>query len=795
MLGSSGKHGESCRHALFRWLTCVLFFTGFTQLGAEPLVLKTGTRMAPLYEHMAVFVDPTGKLSASDVAALDPDRFQRKFARPPRFDPGTDSLWIRLRLTNQSTRRHWILDLNRARLDRVAAYVMTPEGPLRFARSGWKTPRDEIAYPHRDNVIPITIAENQTAEYLLRVHHPQTRLVLTFQLYEDRVFIETDRLESSIFGVYFGILLTMAITNGFFFLALRDRAFLLYTLFLISFGVLMLHSRGLDRQFFGALEGWNLHTAYYLHCHFTTVLGILFISEFFRSDRKDYGDYLLQGMLILATLHFVFALGMSLAGFTNYANYSLLWILLPAPLAIFALIFSRLTRRETSALYILTGTGLFVLGVFIQIFQSRGILTYNPVTANAALIGSGFDMILISLGLGDRFRRLQSQSETHRLASETKSRFLAHMSHEIRTPLNAVLGMSELLYESPLSDEQKKYLGVLRRSGRSLLSTINDILDLSKIESGHMALESIRFRPTSILENLRDEHSGAAAARGIALKLEIDPRLPEPVSGDPTRLRQVLSNLLSNAIKFTETGSVTLHARPMDRYDGFVWIQFEVVDTGIGIPREQRERIFESFTQADDSTTRKYGGTGLGLAISREAVGLMGGEIGVDSTPGRGSRFHVDIPFNPAERLEPETNPARPMATAQPRVPGLTILLAEDNEDNRLLFQAFLKSTPHRIDIARDGAEAVDHFRASDYDIIFMDIQMPVLSGLEAVRRIRGLESERRTERRTPIYALTAHAFEHERDASHAAGCDGHITKPLEKATLLKLLEAVTPRA
>lgn len=783
---------------------CVLL--GFAAPGAmqgEPILLEGLPGPLPLHEKIEVLVDASGRLSAGEVAALDPSRFQNGFDRPPRFDGGDAPIWFRLRLENRARAHDWVLDFNRPRLDRIEAFVMTPAGPRLFAQAGWKTPAFLNSYPHQDNVIRIDLDENLSRDYLFRIENPQTRLAMAFQIFTEQSFIHWDRLESTILGVYFGILFTMVIINSFFFIALRDRAFLLYALFLFFFGFLMLHSRGLDRQIFASLGGVDLHMQYYLFCHFTMVLGVYFLTEFFQVRRHGFSDRLLRITLIVLGAHAVFALLAGLTGFVDYPRRTLLLALLLLPLPIFSLVFSRLRRGEVMAVYVLIGTGLLMTGVFVQIFQVRGNIAYNAFTANATVIGSGFDMILISLGLADRFRRLERQSERHRLASETKSRFLAHMSHEIRTPLNAVLGMSELLHESPLTAEQTKYLNVLTRSGRFLLGTINDILDISKIEAGRLGLESIRFRPRQVLESLRDAMVPEAAGRGIDFVLEIDPDTPSQVRGDPTRLRQVLNNLLSNAIKFTEEGSVAVRARPLPRQGDKVQLRFEVEDTGIGITRDQRERIFESFTQADDSTTRKYGGTGLGLAISRQAVELMGGRIGVESVSPRGSRFFFSLPFEPVPETEMEAGETTETGadTTAPDFPSsqrdpLSILLAEDNEDNRMLFLAFLKRTAYRIDIAENGAEAVEKFQKNRYDVVFMDIQMPVLSGLEAVRQIRSFESTRLQQGsgeagnggRTPIFALTAHAFDHERIASREAGCDGHISKPLEKGTLMQIL-------
>jgi signal transduction histidine kinase/CheY-like chemotaxis protein/HPt (histidine-containing phosphotransfer) domain-containing protein len=388
-------------------------------------------------------------------------------------------------------------------------------------------------------------------------------------------------------------------------------------------------------------------------------------------------------------------------------------------------------------------------------------------------------------------RRLDYERAVAAAASRAKSEFLANVSHEIRTPMNALLGIAELLADTPLSAEQRRHVEVFRSSGQSLFELINDLLDLSKIEAGRLEVHNEPLRLTALLEERIALLAPRAREKGLALRLDVASDVPAVVNGDATRLAQTLTNLLGNAIKFTPAGSVTLG---VTREDGDT-LCFAVADTGIGIAPSKLETIFEPFTQADGSVTRAFGGTGLGLSITRSLVQLMKGTISVTSTPGSGTTFWLRLPM-PAAEL-----PVVPVAIAAPAAPvgratdaPLAVLLAEDNEVNVYLFESMLANAGCKIDIAPNGQSAVEHWRRTPYDVIFMDVQMPGMDGHAATRAIRQLEAE--TGRpRVPIYALSAHAFAADAQTSLAAGCDAHLTKPVSKATLMSALAALRPSA
>ena len=363
-------------------------------------------------------------------------------------------------------------------------------------------------------------------------------------------------------------------------------------------------------------------------------------------------------------------------------------------------------------------------------------------------------------------------------ANRAKSEFLANMSHEIRTPMNGVLGMAQLLGFTELTPRQQEYLDCIRSSGKSLLALINDVLDLSKIEAGKVELEYLDFSLQYAIQDVVNTQLSAIHQKHLDLTVTLADDLPEIVKGDQLRFKQVLLNLLNNAIKFTPSGSISITAGLLEQQQFSTLVRVEVRDTGIGMSPEVQQRIFEPFTQADSSTTRSYGGTGLGLNICRELARLMGGGITVESSPGQGSSFFLDLPFGVGSAAA-----ARQVADAFVPVesnwsgPSLTVLVAEDNTSNLLYVQGLLNKLGLVTVLAEHGRLALERWQQGGIDLILMDIQMPVMSGEEALHLIR--QEEQQHGGHTPIIALTAHALRGDRERLLAAGFDGYLSKPL----------------
>ncbi len=401
--------------------------------------------------------------------------------------------------------------------------------------------------------------------------------------------------------------------------------------------------------------------------------------------------------------------------------------------------------------------------------------------------------------MGQMLAAVSAELEAKRVEAErarrAQSDFLATMSHEIRTPLNAIIGMADILASTGLSPDQTKCVEVFQRNGAGLVNLINNILDLAIVEAGKTALERTEFDLQEMLLRAQEVVQARAAAKALDLHHAIAPGVPRRLTGDANRLRQVIVNLLSNAIKFTDKGSLSIEVEDEPGAPSGT-LRFAVRDTGIGIPADRLGTIFDGFVHPQHSTTRRHSGAGLGLTISRQLVELMGGRIWVESTVGVGSTFYFTVALEPAKSpiTVPKIAPTVPVNEMERRLAGLKILLAEDADDNRFLILSYLKKSKCEIVTAENGEEALERFAGAPFDVVLMDVEMPLMDGLDATREIRKLERTR-NQSATPVLALTAHAASDMATKSAEAGFTAVLTKPIRKADLLQALVEYSGRS
>ncbi len=406
----------------------------------------------------------------------------------------------------------------------------------------------------------------------------------------------------------------------------------------------------------------------------------------------------------------------------------------------------------------------------------------------------------------DAEEELLRKSDEAQESSRLKTEFLANISHEIRTPMNGIIGFVELLAMEDLSEQQAEWINVIRNCGQELLGLIDDILDISRIEANQLRVDPCQFAVPDVLEDVSQTIAPVIEAKGLSFSIDCDEDTPQSMNSDPQRLRQILNNLLTNALKFTDSGSISVRTRG-DSLEGKPAVRFEVADTGVGIAPEHQDIIFEVFKQVDSSASRKYEGSGLGLAICKSLTSLLGGRIWVESGLGKGTTFVFVLPLetslpgttnlrgaNAMDQIEPgEQDAASPTGENLGEPAGILrlegrVLLAEDSQINRTLFKIILERVGLQIDLAANGQQTVEMARSQDYDLILMDVQMPVIDGLEATRILR---SEGLT---TPVIALTAHTMKEIQKRCLCAGCDGFLCKPLNQGTLLAAVQQYVGR-
>lgn len=730
--------------------------------------------------HIEVFEDKSGRRSPFEILAPDlADKWVANNASVLNRGYDDTVIWLRFTLDAAgSIHKKWDLVLANPLLDYVDLYqIFEDSGPRLLYRSGMARPFRNRFEDHRFFIFPLEVYGPTT--YLMRIETSPTSIV-PIQVYPENEFWSPLLKGDILNWLYFGVLLAMATYNLFLFVTVRDTSYLFYVLFITTFGVLQLSLDGYFYQYFWWEDrGFDYRINFWL-----TAMAVIFASLFvvrFLSLRQISAK-LAKVMGVVIGIQFVYlwlSFVVDLDTFARlYTPNLILFMVLAIALGIYAW-----HRGLSAAKFFILAWTLFGIGNLLFLATRNGWITLPFPAMFASKLGSFAETMLLSFALAHRIRSLRDERERERMRAEAQSHFLAEISHEIRTPLNGVLGMTEVLARTPLSEEQKTYVDTIQGSGASLLTLINDILDFSKIEAGKMELHREKVNLHILARQQLQLFRTQAEQKNLALELNISERVPEEVVIDVQRLRQILANLISNAIKFTERGSVQLSLR-LEKVQHRSMLVFRVRDTGIGIPAKDQEGLFSLYHQIEPQRHGGSSGTGLGLAICQQLVTLMGGGIELRSEPAKGSEFIVRVPFDSVTGTTAEVTPM-----TEETQPGLKVLVAEDNMVNQRVIEGLLNKLGHQVLVVRNGNEAINERRKDDfdYDLILMDCEMPEVDGYDATRHIREIEKSQ-GRKTVPIVALTAHALEEVRSRCLEAGMDDFLTKPINTRHLNRIL-------
>lgn len=786
------------KNILFSFSLKVLFFTFFFTPAYSQYVFKKDTLPDEISLHHYTTIADVGErnLGVSFVMA------NYNSLKPIKLKTENDDLgftqnnfWTLTELKNPTNRLLiYYLETARPITDLVELYLIdVVSGSISKQVSGDNIPYSQRSFDNRKTIFKIEIAPQSSLKLFLHLKSDGEVIKIPVKLYSSENFIKQTSREQLIFGVFYGILVIVSIIYFFFFFALGEKIFLYYSLYVIFVGLLQFSLDGFFFQFITPYAGWFSNHAVLFIAIIAVFLSGKYSELFLKIKTNSKKIYFLfniaYGLLLLLLLGVIFIPFFLLFFYILVNVLTLLFLIL----IVCSIIYLYYKRKPVDS-YFSVGILFLIIGFGIFILYNFGFIPVTFFTQNSSKLGTGLEVIFLSLSMANLIRNLKNEkNELNRLAlarseemNELKSYFLSNISHELRTPLNAILNLTDSISNKTDSKKIKKNCDIIKDSSQSLLSSVNDILDFSKIEKGELRLEELQFSPVKILKSIKNNVRNNAENKGLEFQFSKLNAIPDSLIGDPSRFAQVVNNVLNNAVKFTSKGfvkfEVDCQVKPNDR----VSLIFKISDSGIGISKDKLNSIFDSFSQNSINDKRKFGGLGLGLYIVKTLVDMQNGTISMDSRVNEGTTCIITIDFN----IPPQKEIS--VAAAESSVydlEGKSILVVEDNSINQMVIKMITKKWLNtNVAYTNNGQEGLDALKTNQFDIILMDLQMPVMDGYEATIAIRNGEAGEHN-RMIPIIAVTADVMETTKERVREIGMNHYLSKPIKNEILYQAIK------
>ncbi|WP_444437532.1 7TM diverse intracellular signaling domain-containing protein [Pseudomonas sp. A6] len=779
-----------------RWL--ILFLLLLSPL-AGAVSFDEHTSRLPLGHSIDVFEDVRGTADIADItSAALADSFRRHDRDVLNAGYSRSVFWIRLDLDYRPQESQdpapWLLELAYPPLDRLDLYLPDADGKYRLAqRTGDTLPFASRPISLTNYLFDLKLAPGKPLRVYLRLES-QGSIQAPLTLWSPKAYMENLPGNVYVLGIIYGVLLVMLVYNLFIFVSVRDTSYLYYILYIASFGLYQVSVNGAGIEYFWPDSPWWANAATPFLIGSAGLFGCQFARSFLHTrEHSPWVDRTLLALMAVGALVMLLALSASYALSLRLATY----LALAFVVVIFSAGILAWLRGMRVARYFIFAWTAFLLGGTINTLMVLGFLPNVFFTMYSGQIGSALEVGLLSLALADRINAMKEertrilQESSRKLeqlnlelanSNRLKDEFLATVTHELRTPMSGVIGSLELMQTVPMDVELAQYQKTATGSARDMMRMVNDILALIELQAGKLYPRREPFSLRGLFDSLRAQYAPRAEAKGLRFDLQLDENLPDTLEGDAGKLAQTLGYLLDNAIKFTHQGGVSLRVDGQRQSDG-VALRVTVQDSGIGFETPADDALYQRFHQLDGSLTREYGGLGIGLALCRQLTELLGGQLQHHSSPGRGSRFVLELNLGqPAQSFS--VPPRRAGGQALRRPDQCTVLVVEDNAINQLVIRGMLLKLGYRVRTADNGSEAIDLLRRESVDAVLLDCQMPIMDGFATCRAIRTLPQGGEL----PVLAITAHSHSGDRERCLAAGMSDYLAKPVKFEELQTLL-------